>query len=195
MFNKLITFFLILIINNKVFSLEITIPIKIYENLSKNTSFIIGSSTITIDREKFSNKNNKLFHEILESNSGIKSRSLYGSSSSGSKTSIDIRGMGAQAKSNVLIMINGQRLNNIDMGEIDFPSIPIDSIAKVEIYKGNAATVLYGDGAIGGAINIITSPNYQKKNKNEIITKTGTFNKREYIYNRHENFNFRNERT
>ena len=189
MFNKLIIIILILIINNKVFSLEITVPIKIYENLSKNTNSIIGSSTIEIKREEFSSKTNKLFHEILETNAGIKSRSLYGSSSSGSKTSIDIRGMGAQTKSNILIMVNGQRLNNIDMGEIDFPSIPIDSIGKVEVYKGNAATVLYGDGAIGGAINIITNPNYQKKNKNELIVKTGTFNKREYIYNNSKNFN------
>ena len=63
------------------------------------------------------------------------------------------------------------------MGEIDFPSIPIDSIGRVEIYKGNAATGLYGDGAIGGAINIITNPNFEEKNKNELIIKSGTFNK------------------
>ena len=87
MVNKLIIIILILIINNKVFSLEITVPIKIYENLSKNTNSIIGSSTIVIEREEFSSKTNKLFHEILETNSGIKSRSLYGSSSSGSKPS------------------------------------------------------------------------------------------------------------
>ena len=64
--------------------------------------------------------------------------------------------MGAQAKSNVLILINGQRLNNIDMSEIDFPSIPKNSIDRIEIYKGNSSSVLYGDGAIGGSINIIT---------------------------------------
>ncbi len=185
---NLITLLLIILINYGANSLELTLPITIYENLSKSVNPIVGSSTLTIDREEFSSKTNNLFHEILEFNSGIKSRSIYGSSSSGSKTTLDIRGMGAQAKSNTLIMINGQRLNNIDMGEIDFPSIPIDSIGRVEIYKGNAATVLYGDGAIGGAINIITNPNFEEKNKNELIIKSGTFNKREYIYNNYHKF-------
>ena len=54
---------------------------------------------------------------ILDQESGIKSRSIYGSSSSGSKTTLDIRGMGAQAKSNVLILINGQRLNNNQLAQ------------------------------------------------------------------------------
>ena len=50
--------------------------------------------------------------------------------------------MGAQAKNNVLILINGQRLNNIDMSEIDFPSIPKESIKRIESFKGNAASVI-----------------------------------------------------
>ena len=176
----------------KVFSLDLVIPVIIYENTSKNINPIIGSSTTTIKKEEFSSKTNKLFHEILDFNSGIKSRSIYGSSSSGSKTTLDIRGMGAQAKSNVLIMINGQRLNNIDMGAIDFPSIPIDSIARVEVYKGNSASVLYGDGAIGGAINIITKPGIDNTYKNELIVKSGTFNKKELIYNNAQRYDLFN---
>ena len=41
------------------------------------------------------------------------------------------------------------------MSEIDFPSIPMQSIDRIEIFKGNAASVLYGDGAIGGAIALL----------------------------------------
>jgi iron complex outermembrane receptor protein len=171
-------------ISTKVLSLEITIYLPIYELLSKTISTSIpGSSNIIIDRKDLEKYENTPIHDILDLESGIKNRSIYGSNSSGSKSTLDIRGMGAQAKSNVLILINGQRLNNIDMSEIDFPSIPVESIDRIEIFKGNAASVLYGDGAIGGAINIITNPDFSKESTNEVLVKTGTFNSREFVWN------------
>ena len=118
-------------------SLEITLNIPIYEPLSKTFSNSLpGSSKIIINKSDLSNQANAPIHYILDQASGIKTRSIYGYNSSGSKSTLDIRGMGAQAKSNVLILINGQRLNNIDMSEIDFPSIPKQSIDHIEIYKG-----------------------------------------------------------
>ena len=176
-------FLFLILFSISAVSLEVTVYIPIYEPLSK-TIFtpISGSSSIIIDRKDLEKYENTPIHDILDLESGIKSRSIYGSNSSGSKTTLDIRGMGAQAKSNVLILINGQRLNNIDMSEIDFPSIPMESIDRIEIFKGNAASVLYGDGAIGGAINIITNPAISKKPINEVILKTGTFNNREIIW-------------
>ena len=117
-------------------SLEVTVPIKIYEPLSKTISTPIpGSSSIVINKEDIEKYKDAPLHQILDIESGIKSRSIYGTNSSGSKTTLDIRGMGAQAKSNVLILINGQRLNNIDMSEIDFPSIPLESIDRIEVFK------------------------------------------------------------
>ena len=175
--------FLILFCTSAV-PLEVTVYIPVYEPLSKTISTpISGSSNIIIDRKDLEKYENTPIHDILDLESGIKSRSIYGSNSSGSETTLDIRGMGAQAKSNVLILINGQRLNNIDMSEIDFPSIPMKSIDRIEIFKGSAASVLYGDGAIGGAINIITNPEISKKNINEVILKTGTFNNQELVWN------------
>ena len=169
-------------------SLEIDVPIKIYEPLSKSISTpIIGSSNSLITKKELNTNKNLELHNIIEMETGINVRSIYGPSTSGSKTTIDIRGMGAQAKSNVLILVNGQRLNNIDMSEIDFPSIPIDSIDSVEIIKGSAATVLYGEGAIGGAVNIITNPNKEKKVSNELIAKLGSFNQKEIVWNNSQN--------
>jgi len=180
--NKLFLF--IILFNTSVLSLEITVYVPFFKPLSKSVSTSIpGSSSVVIDKNDLEKYENASIHEILDLESGIKSRSIYGSNSSGSKTTLDIRGMGAQAKSNVLILVNGQRLNNIDMSEIDFPTIPKESIDRIEIFKGNAASVLYGDGAIGGAINIITNPEISTKSTNEVILKNGTFNSREIIWN------------
>tara|TARA_Y100000590_G_scaffold403049_1_gene489323 strand:- start:755 stop:2785 length:2031 start_codon:yes stop_codon:yes gene_type:complete len=180
---------LISLFSSSLFALDITLNIPIYEPLSKTSNtYISGSSSFFITKSDLIKQENSPVHSILDQESGIKSRSIYGSNSSGSKTTLDIRGMGAQAKSNVLILVNGQRLNNIDMSEIDFPSIPRESIDKIEVIKGNAATVLYGDGAIGGAINIITDPTINYKYSNKIILKSGTFNSKEIIYNNKNNF-------
>jgi iron complex outermembrane receptor protein len=183
-------FLFLILFSTSAVSLEVTVYIPIYEPLSKTVfTPISGSSNIIIDRKDLEKYENTPIHDILDLESGIKSRSIYGSNSSGSKTTLDIRGMGAQAKSNVLILINGQRLNNIDMSEIDFPSIPIESIDRIEIFKGNAASVLYGDGAIGGAINIITNPEISTKTINELIIKNGTYNNREVIWNNTQKIN------
>src|SRR4029077_19485892 len=38
----------------------------------------------------------------------------------------------------------------------DFSAIPINSIERIEVTRGNSGAVLYGDGAVGGVINIVT---------------------------------------
>ena len=75
--------------------------------------------------------------------------------SNGAKTSVDLRGFGAFATSNTLILINGRRLNDVDMAGVDLSTIPLHSIERIEITRGNSGAVLYGDNAIGGVINIV----------------------------------------
>src|SRR5262249_23974028 len=72
------------------------------------------------------------------------------------QTTVDLRGFGATATSNTLVLVNGRRLNDIDLAGVDFSAIPRNSIERIEITRGNSGAVLYGDGAVGGVINIVT---------------------------------------
>ena len=54
-----------------------------------------------------------------------------------------------------MILIDGQRMNPLDMSGIDWSIIPLASIERIEIMRG-AGSVLYGDRATGGVINIVT---------------------------------------
>ena len=91
--------------------------------------------------------------ELLGREAGVLTRSLYGNNATGA--TVDIRGFGAASTQNTLILLDGRRLNDIDLSSVDFSIIPLQNIERIEITR-NSGAVLYGDGAVGGAINIIT---------------------------------------
>ncbi|CQR74453.1 Fe(3+) dicitrate transport protein FecA precursor [Sporomusa ovata DSM 2662] len=68
----------------------------------------------------------------------------------------DMRGQGATAASNVIVLYNGIPLNSIDMAGVNTRQIAVEQIERIEVIPGGGM-VMYGDGAIGGIINIITS--------------------------------------
>ncbi len=96
--------------------------------------------------------------DILSRQVGINLQSLYGTDK---QAVLDIRGMGQNAASNVLIMVDGFRLNTPDLAAPDFSTLPIDEIERIEIVRG-AGSVVYGSGAVGGVINIITKKGRKK---------------------------------
>lgn len=70
-------------------------------------------------------------------------------------TVVDIRGFGDSAASNVLVLVNDRKLNSVDLSGPDLLQIPLGAVARIEILRG-AGSVLYGDNAVGGVINVIT---------------------------------------
>jgi len=69
---------------------------------------------------------------------------------------IDMRGFGLESGyQNVVISLDGRRLNDIDSLPQFLGAIPLSSIERVEILRG-AGSVAGGDGAMAGTINIVT---------------------------------------
>lgn len=78
------------------------------------------------------------------------------SSGSGSSPTIGMRGFGSNGSQNTLILIDGRRLNNeTDLSNVNLRNLSINNVARIEIVNGSAGA-LYGAGAVGGIINIIT---------------------------------------
>ena len=90
--------------------------------------------------------------DLLAREAGVQLRSLFGHDKWGG---VDIRGMGDTYASNVVVLVDGVRINPPDARTPDFSSIPLDRIERIEVVRG-AGTVAHGDGAVGGVINIIT---------------------------------------
>jgi iron complex outermembrane receptor protein len=71
---------------------------------------------------------------------------------------IEMRGFGLDnGNQNVVVVIDGRRLNAIDSAPQFLAAIPVQSVAKIEILKGSGS-VEYGDNATSGVISITTKP-------------------------------------
>jgi iron complex outermembrane receptor protein len=136
---------------------------------------ITGASTTVITSEQIARSPSATVQDILASEPGIQVRSLFGGVN-GSQSTVDMRGFGATASSNTLVLINGRRINDIDLAGVDLSTIPRESIDHIEITRGNSGGVLYGDGAVGGVINIVTKTGADLPPSARIAGTFGSFN-------------------
>ena len=137
------------------------------ENLNE-----VPANVQVITREEIAESTSTNIPDILSQIGGLNVRNTQGGQLNLNAT-IDMGGYGATANSTTLVLVDGQRINPIDSSSISWESIPIDSINRIEILRGGAS-VQYGNGAVGGVINIIT--NGGKKDLNQISSSYGSFN-------------------
>ena len=104
-----------------------------------------------ITRDMIEEEGAKTVSDALKSEPGLFATNMLNNPKT---TTIDIRGYGENAPQNVLVLVDGRRVNNVDMSGADYSQIPIDMIEKIEVYRG-PGSVLFGDNAIAGVINII----------------------------------------
>ncbi|MFC5549563.1 TonB-dependent receptor [Massilia aerilata] len=68
---------------------------------------------------------------------------------------LDLRGFGTNGAQNMVILVDGVRLNENELANSVLSTIPIDTVERIEIVRGGSS-VLYGEGATGGVIQIVT---------------------------------------
>jgi len=68
---------------------------------------------------------------------------------------VSMRGFGENGFGRVLVMVDGRRMNWPDMTNVNWLQVPLSNIERIEVVRGSGS-VLYGDHAVAGVINIIT---------------------------------------
>ncbi len=111
------------------------------------------NSVSVITRKSIEGSTAKNIPDILREEAGIDVRELY--AGNGKSVNVDLRGFGESAPMNTLILVDGRRVTQIDLGGTDWIQIPLGAVERIEVIRG-AGSVLYGDNAVGGVINIIT---------------------------------------
>lgn len=143
-------------------------------NWTRLNSGMVGTSTSIITSQDIESSPAQNLPDILSQQVGIQVQHLL-SSTNGSRDTVDLRGFGVFAQSNVLMLVNGRRFQDFDLQGFDFSAIPLNSIERIEISRGNSGTVLYGDGAIGGVINIVLKKGSSAAAANRVEAFGGTF--------------------
>lgn len=118
----------------------------------ETSNVTVPASIDIISREEIERSGAKHVAEVLRGRGGVQVSDQFGD---GSRVAVGVRGFGETANANTLILVDGRRLNNSDIGSPDLNSISLRDVERIEIIQGSAGT-LFGDQAVGGVINIIT---------------------------------------
>ncbi|RZA34411.1 MAG: TonB-dependent receptor [Lysobacteraceae bacterium] len=91
---------------------------------------------------------------------------------------LDLRGFGSNSAQNLVILVDGVRLNENELTNAVLSSIPVDTVERIEIVRGGSS-VLYGEGATGGVINIITRRAGEQGTHGSLFAEAGRFDARD----------------
>ena len=104
-----------------------------------------------IAAEDIKNSTARTIPELLRQLPGIRTRDSSGSPNK----QVDMRGFGISGDQNTLVLLDGVRISENEQTTVNWVGIPLSAIERIEILRGSGA-VLYGGGATGGTINVIT---------------------------------------
>jgi len=113
----------------------------------------LPASVTVLDADDIARSGARTLPELLSEQVGIYARDLFGNN--GTAASVDLRGYGVTAPQNTLILLDGRRLNDFDLSNVQWSAIPLSNVERIEILRGSGA-VLHGDGASAGVINIVS---------------------------------------
>jgi len=133
----------------------------------------IGMTVITA--QQIAESTAKTLPELLSQEAGIVTRDNTGSPD----WQMDMRGFGITGDQNTLVLLDGQRMNENEIVSVRWSAIPIESIERIEILRGSGS-VLYGGGATGGTINIITKAPQPGAGGASAGASAGTYGTREF---------------
>lgn len=145
---------------------DIVVTATRFEQTSADTP--IGVSVITRDQIEASNA--RSIADVLTSMGGVHVRDSSGQPN----PQLDLRGFGVSGDQNTLVLVNGQRISENELQPANIAAIPLASVERIEILRSGGA-VLYGGGATGGTINIITRSQHSGSRSGRALLGGGSY--------------------
>lgn len=133
----------------------------------------LPANTATVSSAEINATKPEALSDAMKDKAGI-TYGQYGTL--GGNFNLMIRG---SAPEEVLILIDGRRINDPAMGIVDAGSVPMDAVERVEIIRGGLSS-MYGTGAFGGVVNIITKRPADETPSLEVSASGGSLNTRSY---------------
>ncbi len=163
-------------------------PVVVTATRQEQSVATVPASITVISQQQIARSAAKNVPDLLRTAGGVLVNDISGN---GRNYTVDLSGFGEAAPANTLVLIDGRRINQVDLSTTDWTLIPLDQVERIEIVRGSRGSVLYGDNAADGVINIIT-----KKGKEKQITASiaagsyNTFHSHAGISGSSEHFNY-----
>jgi iron complex outermembrane receptor protein len=87
---------------------------------------------------------------------------------------LDLRGFGANSSQNMVVMLDGVRMSENELASPALSTIPIETVERIEIIRGGSS-VLFGEGATGGVIQIVTKRPSKDGGRGSLRAEIGQF--------------------
>jgi len=127
----------------------------------------VGATVITAEEIRNAGVND--VNAAIRKIGGVYGRqSLTGSPDFG----LDLRGFGTNSAQNLVILVDGVRMNENELTDAVLSTIPVDTVERIEITRGGSS-VLYGEGATGGVINVITKRGAEQGYHGTVVAEAG----------------------
>lgn len=136
----------------------------------------LPASVTVLDEADIEKSAARTLPELLAEQAGLTMKDFYGNNAA--VTSVDLRGFGATGSQNTLILVDGRRVTDIDLSGVQWAAIPLAAIERIEILRGTGA-VLYGDGATGGVVNVVTRSPLKLGRRAEAAARAASYGARE----------------
>jgi iron complex outermembrane receptor protein len=98
----------------------------------------VPANVTLIDEEDIKNSNAKTVVDLLRSEEGVVVRDLLGN---GKTSQVDLRGFGETGPYNTLVLVDGRRVNEIDLSGVDWTQIPLGQIERIEVVRGTGSVL------------------------------------------------------
>lgn len=169
-------------------NLPLMAPVVVTASRQAESVATVPTNVTVITRAQIARSVAQTVPDLLRTVPGVLVNDITGN---GQSFTVDLRGFGETAPANTLVLIDGRRINQVDLSATDWTLIPLDQVERIEIVRGSRGSILYGDNAAGGVINIIT----KKGKKNQVTAgiaagSYGTFHSHADISRSSEHFNY-----
>jgi outer membrane cobalamin receptor len=148
LFIFLFVFFLLIetaLADNEVIKLD---EIIVSATRTESSLYRISASSVIVSEAQINSSGANDLSDLFNTTNVVQTVD-YGT---GSLSTISMRG---SSSSQVLVLVDGKRLNDSRNGMVNLDLIPISNIQRIEIIRGGQSAI-YGADAVGGIVNIIT---------------------------------------
>ncbi len=117
----------------------------------------VPASVATVTSEEISIRRLQLLDQALSTAPGL--YAFRGKGAQDVNAGVGMRGFAGRGslQSRTLVLLDGQPVNDSYTGQVNWTTVAIEEVERVEVVRGSFSS-LYGGNAMGGVINVLTKP-------------------------------------